>query len=267
MGGAGHQRRPGWAATCWLATACCTGGCRRGQLRIAVIDDLVSGWVGFGLDCRGSCFWFLVSGFNRCRGTDFPPAVMPGQNPWRHEGATKKSKLRTWPRVPELEPEPEPEPGEPGPVSVSMSDSDGTGCRSALGAYKTSTGPGLQAASSNQGGPRRSGASTSMCHRGSTLPCPLLQIFIIPSSRLLFPWPSDETHLCNQAPIENNKKILRLCCSLPISELHLGVLAPQNWPGLLSITTALPSRKQPSLLDEACTCLVAQESDGLSYPP
>lgn len=107
-----------------------------------------------------------------------------------------------------------------------------------------------------------------MCHRGSTLPCPLLQIFIIPSSRLFFPWPSDETHLCNQALTENNKKdtapllFFRYFMSF-IWASWLLKTGPNCW--LLRLP--FPSRKQPSLSDEACTCLVAQESDSLSYPP
>lgn len=61
----------------------------------AVVDDLLSGWFGFfwlGLCLSSSprmlflVSWFLVSTVVEAR--TFPLLSLPGQNPWRHEGAT-----------------------------------------------------------------------------------------------------------------------------------------------------------------------------------
>lgn len=155
--------------------------------------------------------------------------------------------------MPELEPE---------TVNVNVT----VGCHSALGACKPSTGPGLQATSSNQGGQRRSGASTHMCHRPplSRVPSPDIHYPIIPSC---FPWASDETHLCERALIDNIKKIDLLCCFLPSRMSFIWASWPLGaGPSCLPRAdtcchdkTAHPSGKQPSLSDEACTCLVAPE--------
>lgn len=109
------------------------------QLSISV------GEVWFGVDCRGWCFWFLVSTVVEARTL---PCCL-----------TRATTLKTC-------------------VTV--------GSRSALGAHKTSTGAGLQARNSNQGGQRRPSASTS-CVIGLHPAVSLLQIFIIPSSRLFLP--------------------------------------------------------------------------------
>lgn len=97
MGGAGqHDGRAGLL----LAAGCTVGTARWAARKDAVIDDLLSGWVGlvwFGLS-RDVVSGFLVSGFwfQQLSRHGLSPAVMPGRNPWRHE-EPPASKLRTWP--------------------------------------------------------------------------------------------------------------------------------------------------------------------------
>lgn len=110
----------------------------------AVIDDLLSGRFGLvwfvPVEC---CFWFPGFWFQQLSRHGRSPAVNAGANPWRHEEPPLAPYCQTpyLSLVPELELEPE-------PVNVKVT----VGCRSALGAYKPPTGPGLQAPSSNQGG-------------------------------------------------------------------------------------------------------------------
>lgn len=152
---------------------------------------------------------FLVSGF--CVSTvvearTLSPAVMPGQilgDTRNHRGAHSVPEP-----VPELEPEPEPvKPVKPvwpvWPVNVNVT----VGVRSsALGAYKTSTGPGLQAAQPPIRGPRAGLVPPPRCVIGLHSP-------VFPSSDIHYPiipvfsapWAPDETHFSNEALLKGKK--------------------------------------------------------------